>query len=262
MKYKLLLGLSTSALLLSLLAVGFTFCRTTPIEIDWLGILVGILALLTTILLGWQIVSYMGFKDEIKKEIEKEKSFFTQATDAIRKEYQEKIEQAQNVIYKKNEYYIQGVIDYIEAFPIINKDSALDGNYGSAYKTIVSAISNFCKYGSGAEENIERCLLGMERILNSFEDILESEPSSGPFSGYVCDNFEALDLSQDFNFLQIKIAIVYSEPKNLSQKDIDRFIASERKREIIVKQYKEKNAAWGAKHILENKEKPSANNEE
>lgn len=253
MKYKLLLGLSTSALLLSLLAVGFTFCRTTPIEIDWLGILVGILALLTTILLGWQIVSYMGFKDEIKKEIEQEKSFFTQATDAIRKEYQEKIEQAQNVIYKKNEYYIQGVIDYIEAFPIINKDSAVDDNYGSVYKTIVSAISNFCKYGSGAEENIERCLLGMERILNSFCYLLRSESSDTPFNDYIENNFKALDLSQDVNFLHLKISIVNSELNNISQEYIDRFLAYEIDREKIMEKHRARGIAFKVRLALENK---------
>lgn len=73
MKNKISIWLSSIALFFALLAAGFTFFRTTPMEADWLGILVGILALSTTILLGWQIISYIGFKDEVKKEMEKTK---------------------------------------------------------------------------------------------------------------------------------------------------------------------------------------------
>ena len=65
MKNKISIWLSSIALFFALLAAGFTFFRTTPMEADWLGILVGILALSTTILLGWQIISYIGFKDEV-----------------------------------------------------------------------------------------------------------------------------------------------------------------------------------------------------
>lgn len=67
MKNKISIWLSSIALFFALLAAGFTFFRTTPMEADWLGILVGILALSTTILLGWQIISYIGFKDEVKR---------------------------------------------------------------------------------------------------------------------------------------------------------------------------------------------------
>ena len=55
MKNKISIWLSSIALFFALLAAGFTFFRTTPMEADWLGILVGILALSTTIKLGWQI---------------------------------------------------------------------------------------------------------------------------------------------------------------------------------------------------------------
>ena len=77
-------------------------------EADWLGILVGILALSTTILLGWQIISYIGFKDEVKKEMEKTKAELKETTDNIDNIIQQKINETQNIIYKKNELYIQG----------------------------------------------------------------------------------------------------------------------------------------------------------
>lgn len=77
-------------------------------EADWLGILVGILALSTTILFGWQIISYIGFKDEVKKEMEKTKAELKETTDNIDNMIQQKINETQNIIYKKNELYIQG----------------------------------------------------------------------------------------------------------------------------------------------------------
>ncbi|MCS2764385.1 hypothetical protein NXV33_01895 [Bacteroides thetaiotaomicron] len=107
--------LSSIALFFALLAAGFTFFRTTPMEADWLGILVGILALSTTILLGWQIISYIGFKDEVKKEMEKTKAELKETTDNIDNMIQQKINETQNIIYKKNELYIQGSIAYLEA---------------------------------------------------------------------------------------------------------------------------------------------------
>lgn len=104
MKNKISIWLSSIALFSALLAAGFTFFRTTPMEADWLGILVGILALSTTILLGWQIISYIGFKDEVKKEMEKTKAELKETTDNIDNMIQQKINETQNIIYKKNDY--------------------------------------------------------------------------------------------------------------------------------------------------------------
>lgn len=104
MKNKISIWLSSIALFFALLAAGFTFCRTTPMEADWLGILVGILALSTTILLGWQIISYIGFKDEVKKEMEKTKAELKETTDNIDNMIQQKINETQNIIYKRMNY--------------------------------------------------------------------------------------------------------------------------------------------------------------
>ena len=154
MKNKISIWLSSIALFFALLAAGFTFFRTTPMEADWLGILVGILALSTTILLGWQIISYIGFKDEVKKEMEKTKAELKETTDNIDNMIQQKINETQNIIYKKNELYIQGSIAYLEAYAKILKDDATSDNYSFAYGSLVNSLNCYCKYGCAAEVNI------------------------------------------------------------------------------------------------------------
>lgn len=66
MKNKISIWLSSIALFFALVAAGFTFCRTTPMEADWLGILVGILASLVTLLVGWQIFNTISLNKQVQ----------------------------------------------------------------------------------------------------------------------------------------------------------------------------------------------------
>ena len=59
------IAISITSLILSIYAA---FVCDKRIEADWMGILVGILALLTTILLGWQLFSLFNIQ-ELKQEI-------------------------------------------------------------------------------------------------------------------------------------------------------------------------------------------------
>lgn len=62
------------SLTFSIVALVLTICRIKPITIDWLGILVGVLGLLTSVLLGWQVFSIINLRSmEAKlKSIEEE----------------------------------------------------------------------------------------------------------------------------------------------------------------------------------------------
>lgn len=62
------LGLSIAAFAISVYAA---FICDKRIEADWMGVLVGILALLVTILLGWNIYSAIHLNEIINKKIEK-----------------------------------------------------------------------------------------------------------------------------------------------------------------------------------------------
>lgn len=61
------LGLSSIAILLS----GYTvFVYDKRIEADWMGILIGILALLVTVLVGWNIYSLIDIRNMCPENIE------------------------------------------------------------------------------------------------------------------------------------------------------------------------------------------------
>lgn len=62
-KENISIAISILALFTAILAV----VRCEPIIVDWLGILVGILALLVTVLIGWQIYNVVYLDHKIKK---------------------------------------------------------------------------------------------------------------------------------------------------------------------------------------------------
>lgn len=59
--------ISYISLLISIASLVLVGARIKPIQWDWLGILVGVLALLTTILIGWQIYNVVNFDNERKR---------------------------------------------------------------------------------------------------------------------------------------------------------------------------------------------------
>ncbi|MBQ7042651.1 MAG: hypothetical protein IJN66_08105 [Muribaculaceae bacterium] len=54
--------LATIAIVMSVASLIIVLCRIEPITIDWMGILVGILGLLTSVLLGWQVFSIINLR--------------------------------------------------------------------------------------------------------------------------------------------------------------------------------------------------------
>ncbi|MFT0235000.1 hypothetical protein ACMSFF_26295 [Bacteroides faecis] len=258
MKNKTSIWLSSFALFFALLAMGFTFCRTTPMEADWLGILVGILALSTTILLGWQIISYIGFKDEVKKEMEKTKAELKEATNNIDNMIQQKIIETQNVIYKKNELYIQGSIAYLESYAKILKDDATSNNYSLAYANLVTSLSYFCEYGCAAEGNIDKCLSALKHIISDFDNLSKQRYENSPFNQYIQKNFTDLEFSKNYNFERMKAGILESNKTGIPQEYIVEFLEIEEERKRIVEQNKLSIAKWETKMKLDNQSKNKA----
>lgn len=258
MKNKISIWLSSIALFFALLAAGFTFFRTTPMEADWLGILVGILALSTTILLGWQIISYIGFKDKVKKEMEKTKAELKETTDNIDNMIQQKINETQNIIYKKNELYIQGSIAYLEAYAKILKDDATSDNYSFAYGSLVNSLNCYCKYGCAAEVNIDKCLSALKRIISDFDNLQKQRHGDNPFNQYIQKNFSDLEFSRDNLFAKLKAGILESNKTGIPQKYIDEFLEIEEERKRIIEQNKLSIAKWETKMKLDNQNKNKA----
>ena len=54
--------LATIAIVMSIATFIIVLCRIEPMTLDWMGILVGILGLLTSVLLGWQVFSIINLR--------------------------------------------------------------------------------------------------------------------------------------------------------------------------------------------------------
>lgn len=70
------IGLAVT-LIISVTALCRSFYSDKALQVDYMGILVGILALLCTVLIGWQIISTINVRNIIEKfeEIERNRSF-------------------------------------------------------------------------------------------------------------------------------------------------------------------------------------------
>lgn len=66
---------SILSLILSVTAVCRSYCRSENLGIDYLGIIVGVLAILVTCLVAWNIYTIIDMKSEVKKMQDKQKSF-------------------------------------------------------------------------------------------------------------------------------------------------------------------------------------------
>jgi hypothetical protein len=67
-----ILWLSIIAFTISIASLIFVCCRIEPFTFDWLGILVGVLSLLTTGLLGFHIINYFAIDCRIDKKVRNE----------------------------------------------------------------------------------------------------------------------------------------------------------------------------------------------
>ena len=73
MKNKIPFIFSCIAILLSLIAIGMIITNHYPrtnLDFDYLGLIIGILALLVTVLIGWDIYKAVNIDKYIKKQIE------------------------------------------------------------------------------------------------------------------------------------------------------------------------------------------------
>lgn len=229
MKNKISIWLSSIALLLSF----FAACRTTPLEADWIGILVGILALLTTVLLGWQISSYIGFKKDLIRDIEQEKEKLHESANKLDRIIDDKIDKSQNDSFRKNEYYMEGLMNYTDGYTLFINNSTLAGRFGIVYLIMTRAIVDFSRYGNGAASNIQKCLSILDLVLSDFESNIK-RLEKGFHSGYLALNFKDLNLSHNDEFIRLKTEIFKFGDTQINKEYIKMFLDLEKRRENLV----------------------------
>lgn len=87
--------LSVGAIIVSLISIMISSPRYTPISIDYLGVIAGVLSILVTILLGWQIWTVISIDNKINNSVDSMKK-------NIVKELSKIEEHANNIILYAN----------------------------------------------------------------------------------------------------------------------------------------------------------------
>lgn len=70
MKKGVLYSLTIGSAIISIGSLMISLCRIEPVTTEWLGVLIGVLGLLTSVLLGWQVFSIInlrGMENQLKK---------------------------------------------------------------------------------------------------------------------------------------------------------------------------------------------------
>lgn len=76
--------LSIAAIICSVVAICVSLPSTPELGIDYIGVIVGILSLLVTMLIGWQIWNVIAIDKKIRNEVNKVRSSFVKETEVIK----------------------------------------------------------------------------------------------------------------------------------------------------------------------------------
>ncbi|WP_455674790.1 hypothetical protein [Phocaeicola sp.] len=217
---KLSLYISILAFIISTITLVRTFPSKLPLGFDYLGILVGILALLTTVLLAWQLINYLSFEDRLNK----------------------KIEEAQDVIYKKNKEYMQGIVNYSEAFALMQKINSIENEHANIYRSMFWAIYHFCNYGIDTADNIRESLEAMKLIVSYFEDF-EREPNCCCYNSYKLSDFKEFEFNDD-DFISCKSNILWFLKENKKTELLKEFKDLEDRRLEVLRKFNKKRIIY------------------
>lgn len=122
-KENIALGLSSIAIAVSIIALCISAYRTPELGFDYMGVLVGILALLVTILIGWQVFNAIQMQTtlrEINSRMNKEIDDYDHTVSAL-------VVQLHSIIeYFNKRYYAKAIDRFIYCLDEANKGSRSD----------------------------------------------------------------------------------------------------------------------------------------
>lgn len=176
--------------------------------------LIGILSILITILIGWNIYNSLdvnrkvdNMKERVDNIVRNSESAFQdiqQQTKAIFEEHEERID--------SSEEYMMGCVDFIQAG--IEKS-----NYFRGYRLYVSAILHFCRCNNQVTNHISITLDNMDKLLT----FIEHEKDL---------NTDYLSLDEHFNDAVSEIRKTNSD--EFLQEQRDQFYELEKRRKRII----------------------------
>lgn len=136
-------------LLFSLVASVTAICRTCPrteLDFDYIGLIVGILALLVTMLIGWQIYNAMNLDRKVS-DIKKEYDGLKDRSEAL-------AQQQENI-----KVYNEASMEFIQGITMVSNHNST--NLAQAYSLFTSALLHYIEADIDLETNADRCLREM-----------------------------------------------------------------------------------------------------
>ena len=131
------------------------YCKDCDLGLDYIGVIVGLLSLLVTILIGWNIYSVLNIKSEwekYKKKIERMESEFNPKIKSMENEFNSKIEKFDKRLdkevdeFKKKQENIQNfgyaITDFCQVYTKLSPDKT---EYFKTYVKAMNALRNFLK---------------------------------------------------------------------------------------------------------------------
>lgn len=134
---------------ISLLASVTAICRTCPrteLDFDYMGLIVGILALLVTMLIGWQIYNALSLEQKISN-IKKEYDGLKDRSEAL-------AQQQENI-----KVYNEASMEFIQGITMVSNHNST--NLAQAYSLFTSALLHYIEADIDVETNADRCLREM-----------------------------------------------------------------------------------------------------
>ena len=111
--------------------------RGENLDLDYIGVIVGILSLLVTALLGWQIFNAITFENRIKK---------------LEKKYKEKL--------KKASLYIDASAEFVQGVIVLSNERTI--RYGVAYESFAISLLHYVESGFDVIKKSDNCISNME----------------------------------------------------------------------------------------------------
>lgn len=136
-------------LLFSLVASVTAICRTHPrteLGFDYMGLIVGILALLVTMLIGWQIYNALNLDRKVS-DIKKEYDGLKDKSEALAR-------QQENI-----KVYNEASMEFIQGMTMVSNRNST--NLAQAYSLFASALLHYIEADIDVETNADRCLREM-----------------------------------------------------------------------------------------------------
>lgn len=163
-----ILGIINFALLIPLLCMHFPRIIDSNLGFDYMGVIVGVLSLLVTVLVGWNI--YIAL--DIKKEWEKYKKDIDKYTSDLQnkeKEFKKEINNVKNDLEAFRQYGY-AITDFCQVY---TKLEPIKENYTDTYCKLLNAFRCFAKSNEKAIWYAPACIENLKESLKKVHELKE-----------------------------------------------------------------------------------------